>query len=76
MGDKVQVIIDRPNDILTVFLCQRGQVDPYTRDIHALPASQSSVVLRLTDQAIRLFLFHTKLQVTIVDQHVIAYRQV
>ena len=76
MGDEIEVVLDSPKDILTVFVCQGREVDTYAGHIHALAASQCSVIFHFADQVVVMFLDHLQLQVAIVDQHIAADRQV
>ena len=76
VGNEVQIILDRPQDILAVLLRQRRQVNTYTRHIDTLAATDRGIILHFTHQVIRTLVNHSHFQITIINQNGTANRQV
>ena len=76
VSDEIQIVLDRPHDIFTVFLCQGRQVDTHPRHVDALAASQSCVVLHFANQKIVFLIDYFQFQVSVIDQDIAANTQV
>ena len=70
MRNEIDVFFNRVQNIVAVFFSQRRQVDAYTRHIHTLAASQSSIIAYFTEQSIFILINNLQCQFTVVHQHI------
>ena len=76
MGDKINILFNGIQYIVTVFFRQRRQVDTHTRHIHTFTATQSCFILNFTYQIVVRFIDHPKFQITVIDKNGSTYIEI
>ena len=66
---KIDILLYSIQYIITVFLCQRRQVDSHPRNIHTFTTTQDSLILHFTKQMVSCFINHTKFKITIINKN-------
>ena len=73
VGDEVDVLLDRQQDITLVFLRQRRQFDVFAGNIHTLMRTEVTFVLHLCHQHRTVILYHLHVQCTVIKKDMVAH---
>ena len=60
VSDELDLLGDRVQDVATVLLGERGQVDAYARDVDALAATELTVVLTDREELVAFLLLYVE----------------
>ena len=69
MGYEINVAFDGKEDVVTVLLGQRREIDTYPRNIHTLPVAKCCLVLHFTQQIVLLFFNNTEFQIAVINEN-------
>ena len=73
MSDELDLLGDRVQDVATVLLGERGQVDAYARDVDALAATELTVVLTDREELVAFLLLYVEGKSTVVEEDASTY---
>ena len=68
VSDELDVLRDRVQDVATVLLGERRQIDAYARDVDALTATELTVVLTGGEELVAFLLLYVEGQSTVVEE--------
>ena len=73
VSDELDLLGDRVQDVATVLLGERGQVDAYARDVDALAATELTVVLTDREELVAFLLLYVEGKSTVVEEDASTY---